>query len=264
MKIIEVCQYLETIAPKHLQESYDNAGLIVGDPSTTVSGVLVCLDSIESIVEEAVAKKCNLIVAHHPIIFAGLKQINGKNYVERTVIKAIQHKVAIYAIHTNLDNVLYKGVNGMIAKKIGLQKVDVLLPKKRELEGNIVGSGVLGYLPKPMDELDFLKDLKRIMQVGCLKYTRLIGRPVSKVAVCGGSGSFLLRQAIKQEADVFVTADFKYHEFFDANDRIVIADIGHYESEQYTIELLTRILSEKFSTFAIHSTKHNTNPVLYL
>lgn len=252
---------LESIAPLHLQESYDNAGLIVGDPATKVEGILFCLDSTEAIVEEAVARGCNLVVAHHPIVFRGLKRFNGANYVERTVIKAIRSGVALYAIHTNLDNIHYQGVNSKIAEKIGLLDTRVLAPKPG-VEG--IGAGLLGRLPAPMGERDFLLQVKSAMQAGCVRHTALRGRPIETVAVCGGSGSFLLPDALRAGADAFVTADFKYHEFFDAEGRLVIADIGHYESEQYTIQLLFDIIREKFPTFALHLTTHNTNPVHYL
>lgn len=265
MCIKEVTDYLESIAPPNLQESYDNAGLIVGNPYDEVRGILCCLDSVESIVEEAINLDCNLIVAHHPIVFRGLKKLNGKNYVERTVMKAIKHDIAIFAIHTNLDNVYKNGVNGKIAEKLGLINTEILAPKKDiPNEDKEIGSGMIGYLEKPMAEMDFLKYLKTTMEVGCVKYTQLLQKDIHKVAVCGGSGGFLLKNAIAQKADIFITADYKYHEFFDADGQIVIADIGHYESEQYTIELLHDLISQKFPNFATHFTKVNTNPVEYL
>ncbi len=260
MKIIDILSVLEAIAPPHLQESYDNSGLIVGDPNAGASGVLFCLDSTEAIVEEAVAQGCNLIVAHHPIVFRGLKRFNGSNYVERTVMQAIRHNVAIYAIHTNLDNVYRQGVNAKIAEKIGLTDTRILAPKPEDFE---IGAGMLGNLPKPMDETEFLQHIKKALKTNCIRHTALRGKPVRKVAVCGGSGSFLLTEALRAKADAFVTADFKYHEFFDAEGKLVIADVGHYESEQFTIELLRDIVREKFPTFALHLTKLDTNPVFY-
>ncbi len=332
MKIKELINWLESVAPPAYQESYDNSGLIVGNPEAEIKGVLTSLDATEAIVREAIERGCNVIVAHHPIVFKGLKQLTGQNYVERTIIAAIKNDVAIYAIHTNLDNVLHQGVNGKIAEKIGLKNTAILAPK-RELkklsatlpaglaaqaqeavrslglavqadlfagqklevvfhgpaQGAIlnalrntlgqapvydvvalenksleVGSGLIGTLAEPMPELEFLQHLKTVMQAGCIRHTRLLGRNVQRVAVCGGAGSFLLGQAIAQQADVFVTGDYKYHEFFDADGRTVIADIGHFESEQYTIDLIYEIISGKFSTFALHCAKTNTNPVLYL
>ncbi len=364
MNISDVIQYLEQIAPLSLQESYDNSGLITGNRRETVSGVLVCLDSTEAIVEEAIALGCNLIIAHHPIVFSGLKKITGSNYIERTIIKAIKHDIAIYAIHTNLDNVK-DGVNAKIAERLGLINTRVLAPKSGLLKklvtfapeanagdvrfalfnagaghiGNYdhcsfsiegtgsfrgnehanpyvgtrgedhyenevrievifpaflqakilsalisthpyeevaydlytldnkfqsVGAGLIGSLETPQKEIYFLQKVKETMQCGGIRYTELRGVDVRKVAVCGGSGSFLLKDAIAAGADMLVTADFKYHQFFDAEKRIVIADIGHYESEQYTIDLISDLLMKKFATFAVHLSKINTNPINYL
>lgn len=346
-RLRQLIQHLEQIAPAVYQEGYDNSGLIVGNPDMEIKGVMVCLDSTEAVVQEAVAKGCNVVVAHHPIVFKGLKRLTGKNYVERTVISAIKNDVALYAIHTNLDNVYHLGVNAKIAEKIGLKNTRVLAPKQQlkkltcaiapaisdelrqallevgigqetqwsfstlgvinteqsgaagvkievlfawgieravvrtlqSFEGNglhfyeitsvenhntTIGSGLVGELDKPMKALAFLQLLKKNMQAACVKHTALLDRPVKTVAVCGGSGSFLLPQAIAAGADVFVTADFKYHEFFDADGHLVIADIGHYESEHFTIELLHDIISEKFSNFAVHCADSVTNPVQYL
>lgn len=350
MKIKKIIQHLESIAPANYQESYDNSGLIVGNQDTEIQGVLICLDSTEAVVAEAIKKGCNLIVAHHPIVFGGLKKINGKNYVERVVIKAIQNNIAIYAIHTNLDNVYYNGVNTRIAERLGLTNTEILVPKSKlkklstfvppnfsaqvrqnlfnagagKIDGmdqlgyssvgmtsqdgegeaavkievlfstgherNVIkaledshpylnprydivavenshseiGSGMIGELAEPIAESAFLKSLKRSMKVSCIRHTKLRNRRVRKVAVCGGSGSFLLRAAMAKKADVFITADFKYHEFFDADSKIVIADIGHYESEQFTIKLLHEIITDKFSNFAAYCTEVNTNPINYL
>jgi dinuclear metal center YbgI/SA1388 family protein len=364
MKLKEITDHIESIAPLNYQESYDNAGLICGDPQMEVRAALICLDSTEAVIDEAIEKGCNLVIAHHPIVFSGLKKFNGKNYVERVVIKAIKNDIAIYAAHTNLDNV-HNGVNAKIAEKLGLRNCKVLDPKKGLLKrlitfgpqekaeeiraalfeagggqignyeecsfnsegtgtfkagegadpyvgeigkrhseketkieiifpayaesrilkalfkahpyeevaydliplGNInqeVGSGMVGELETDMDEKAFLERIKAVMKAGTVRYTALRGKNVRKVAVCGGSGSFLLENAIRAGADVFVTADFRYHQFFDAENRIVIADIGHYESEQYTSELFYEILSKKFRTFALHLSKINTNPIKYL
>lgn len=261
MQIREILAVLENVAPPHLQESYDNAGLIVGDPEAQVTGILFSLDSTEAVVEEALSLGCNLVVAHHPIVFRGLKRFNGSSYVERTVMQAIRKNVALYAIHTNLDNVYHQGVNAKIAEKLGLQNTRILSPKAGQTD---IGAGMLGMLPQPLPETDFLLHVKSTLRASCVRHTALRGRPVETVAVCGGSGSFLLPDALRAGADAFVTADFKYHEFFDAEGRLVIADIGHYESEQFTIELLFQIIREKFPTFALHCTKVNTNPVHYL
>ncbi len=261
VKISELTGYIESIAPLSFQEPYDNAGLILGDPDGEIAGVLCSLDVTESTVDEAVSLGCNLIVAHHPIIFGGLKKLNGANYVERTVIKAIKNDIAIYAAHTNLDNVLDKGVNQKIAEKLGLRQVEILLPKA--IDQTNVGSGAMGLLADAMDEIAFLDLLKSVFALKCIRHTALLNRKIRKVAVCGGSGQFLLGDAIASGMDAFVSADFKYHQFFDADGRIFVADIGHFESEKCTIELLFDIISSKFSNFATHCTKINTNPVNY-
>lgn len=260
MRISDITTHLESIAPAHLQESYDNAGLIVGNPTTEVTGVLTSLDCTEAIVAEAKARGCNLVVAHHPIVFRGLKRFNGNDYVERTVIKAIKEDVAIYAIHTNLDNVRHQGVNERIAQRLGLQNLRLLKPKNEE---GTVGSGMVGELPQPMNGKEWLAYLKDKMELRVIKHTALIEAPVSTVALCGGAGGFLLADAKAAGAQVFVTSDYKYHEFFDADGDLVICDIGHYESERFTTQLLAELLTKKFPTFAVLCTELTTNPVRY-
>jgi len=363
MKIAEIISFLETIADPSLQESYDNTGLITGESNWECSGIIVSLDAIEEVVKEAIERKCNLIVAHHPIIFGGLKKINGKNYVEKTVIAAIKNDIAIYAIHTNLDNVI-DGVSAKMAKMLGLQNVSILSQKENTLKklftfvpidkagdvrnaifnaggghiGNYsecsfnvegtgtfkagektdpyvgkkgeqhqekeikievifpsfmqqkivtamkqahpyeevaydiielfnkhqnIGSGVIGELPVVLSENDFLQTLKETFKVPVVRHTALLNKPVKKIAVCGGAGNFLITKALAASADAYITADIKYHEFFDTNGRMLIADIGHYESEQFTIDLLAENLLQKFPTFAILKTKVQTNPVRY-
>jgi dinuclear metal center YbgI/SA1388 family protein len=363
MKIQDITTFLETIAPVSLQENYDNAGLLTGSSGWDCTGILTTLDATEAVVLEAIEKNCNLIVAHHPIIFGGLKKINGKNYVEKAVITAIKNDIAIYAIHTNLDNIM-EGVNGKICDMLGLKNRQILSPKKSTLkkletyapaqhaekvrnaifeagggyvgnysdcsfniqgegtfkgsegtnpfvgtpgkrhsenetkielifpawlEGKIysalvnahpyeevayniftldnrhqgIGSGMLGELEKPISEVDFLGLLQRVFNLSLVRHTPLTGKMVKKVALCGGAGSSFIEAAVAAGADFYITGDVKYHEFFDANGSLVIADIGHYESEQYTIELLFDILSEKFPTFAVLKTGVKTNPVNY-
>ena len=360
----DVVKHLETLAPPAFQEDYDNSGLITGDPTLAVTSVVVTLDCTEEVVHEAVVLGANLIIAHHPIVFRGLKKITGKNYVERTVIKAIKHDVAIFAIHTNLDNV-YSGVNRKIAEQIGLTNLRILKPRREtlgklvtfvpkenaeqvlaalheagagnignykncsftvegtgsfmptgsaqphigetgvqekvnevraevifplHLEGRIlaalreahpyeevayyvqhivnenqeVGSGMIGELEDGEEPIGFLERLKNSMNTKCVRHTSIVRLEIKRVAVCGGSGSFLLQDAIRAKADVFVSADFKYHEFFDSDGKIIIADIGHYESEQFTKELISEVLREKFRTFAINFSKTVTNPIRYL
>lgn len=265
MKILEVLNFLEEIAPIRYQESYDNAGLIVGSADQEITNVLVSLDATPEVIDEAIALGCNLIVSHHPIVFRGLKRFNGKNYVEQSIIKAIRHDIALYAIHTNLDNVHRNGVNERICKQLELSNLQILTPNADHSRDEImVGSGMIGTLSSPSSTMEFLKGVKDKMNAGCLKYTHIVKPEVQKIAVCGGSGVFLLPAAIQQGADVFITADIKYHEFFDTNGNITLVDIGHFESEQYTIDLLQELLSKNFSNFAAHYTKVRTNPVNYL
>lgn len=362
-KIKDIIDSLEEWAPKSFAENYDNPGLIVGDKNAEVKAVLVSLDCTEDVVAEAIEKGCNLIVSHHPIVFKGLKKLTGGNYVERTVIKAIQNDIALYAIHTNLDNVA-TGVNRMISDLIGLKNTRILSPKSGFLEklevfvppdqkdqlreaifsvggGQIgeyskcsfntegigtflpgddsnpysgekgkleeadetkieimypvnlrsrvisamkdahpyeevahyihalsnehqyLGSGMIGDLEVKMDLNAFLSHLKDSMKLKVIRHTKAISRNIEKVALCGGSGSFLLGAAKGARADIFITGDFKYHEFFDAENDIVIADIGHYESERFTVDLLGAFIRKKFSTFATHFTEVNTNPIHY-
>lgn len=258
MFINDIINHLETIAPPSYQETYDNAGLITGAADWECKGALVCLDATEEVVQEAIQKGYNLIIAHHPIIFTGLKKINGKNYVEKAIIKAIKNNIAIYAIHTNLDNVL-QGVNDRMADKLGLVNRKILLPKLNDT----IGSGLIGELETPQEEPLFLETLKKQFNLRLIKHTLLLNKSVKRVALCGGAGSFLISHALAAGADVFITADMKYHEFFDANGQMLIADIGHYESEQFTIDLLYDILREKFPTFAVLKTDVITNPVHY-
>ena len=363
MTIKQIISYLESIAPPSLQESYDNAGLITGDAEQECTGALCCLDAIEAVVDEAIEKGCNLVVAHHPIVFGGLKKITGKNYVERTIIKAIKNDIAIYAIHTNLDNIL-AGVNGKIAEKLGLKNLSILAPKGGQLSklffyvpashagktmnalfeagaghiGNYsecsfrvngigtfkpneaanpfsgeigkrhedeelkievlfpswlenriipvlkanhpyeevayeviglnnkhqdIGSGITGEWETPITETAFLQNLKQIFKIPAIRHTALTGKTIKKVSICGGAGIFLLKNAINYGSDAYITGDIKYHEFFDADGHLLMADIGHYESEQFTTDLLANLLEQKFPNFAVLKTGVNTNPVQY-
>lgn len=248
MLIQTITSYLESIAPLSLQEEYDNCGLLIGNPAMEVKGVLTCLDCTEAVLEEVTDKGCNLIIAHHPIIFKGLKRITGKHYTERIIEKAIRKNLAIYAMHTNLDNSPL-GVNKKICDKLGIKRPKILLPKLQK--GNkVFGSGMIGNLKTPMKPEAFFRFLKEVMKADLIRHTAITTRLISKVAVCGGSGSFLIDEAMRQKADVFITADIKYHQFFEADNKLIIADIGHYETEQFTKELLSELLMEKFSIFA--------------
>ncbi len=256
----EIISYLHSIAPNEYQESYDNSGLIVGNMFEQVKGVIISLDCTEEVIQEAIDKGANMVISHHPIVFRGLKRFTGSDYVERTIMLAIKNNINIFAIHTNLDNMRLSGVNTKICERLKLTNTQILAPKD---ENGQIGAGMIGELPSPMESKEFLSFLKNNMELNIIKYTKPLQKKVHKIAVCGGSGSFLLKSAIAYNADVFITSDFKYHEYFDANNLIMIADIGHYESERFTIDLLYDLISNKFSTFAAHNTKINTNPIKY-
>jgi dinuclear metal center YbgI/SA1388 family protein len=253
---------LEEVAPLSYQEKYDNSGLIVGDINNVVNSALITLDCNEDVIDEAIETGCNLVIAHHPIIFTGIKKLNGNNYVERTVIKAIKNNIAIYAIHTNLDNV-HNGVSAKIADKLGLNNCKILAPKD-DRKNISIGAGIVGDLSDSVESKTFLENLKIVMKTDCIRYTSLCSSTIKKVAVCGGSGSFLLSNAKALDVDVFISADFKYHEFFDADNQIIIADIGHYESEQFTKDLIYDMLTKNFAKFAVRLSKVNTNPIKYI
>ncbi|MDP4680355.1 MAG: Nif3-like dinuclear metal center hexameric protein [Cyclobacteriaceae bacterium] len=363
MEIKEIIQELEIWAPPSYQENYDNARLITGDDKTEITGILISLDCIEEVVEEAIAQNCNLIISHHPIVFSGLKSLTGSTYVERTIIKAIKNDIAIYSIHTNLDNVI-NGVNQKIADIIGLRDQKVLFPKKSTLSklvtftpkenaseilerlyvagagqiGNYsqcsfssegigtfkpndkanpvigklghketinevrlevifpsiienklikalneshpyeevayyitslsnlnqeVGAGMIGNLNNEVETLEFMNTIKEKFNLKVIRHTSLHKKKIKRIAVCGGAGSFLLAKAKSENADIFITGDFKYHEFFDAENTIIIMDIGHYESEVFTKELIYERLKEKFSNIAVNLSQVVTNPINY-
>ena len=363
MIIKDITNYLEKLAPLNYAEDFDNVGLLIGNFNTEVSGVLVTLDTLEETVDEAIAKNCNLILSFHPIIFSGLKKLNGTNYVERVVLKAIKNDIAIYATHTALDNAK-QGVSAKIAETLGLVNTKVLIPKKGIIKklttyvpvkntdilksalfaagaGNIgnydecsftvsgqgtfrgnehsnpvlgekgklevadeikltvtfeskneniiltalqenhpydevayeiittenihqnVGMGMIGELTTEMDEIKFLSYVKMKMKTDCVRHSAFINKKIKKVAVLGGAGSFAIDNAKMAGADAYVSADFKYHEFFKAENSILLADIGHYESEQFTKELFYDILTKKFPNFAFYFSEKNTNPVNY-
>ena len=363
MKVHQITQALEEFAPLALQESYDNAGMQIGDPNADISSVLLCLDVTEEVIDEAISRNCGLIISHHPLIFKGLKSITGSNYIERCIIKACKNDIAIYSAHTNVDNVA-AGVNFKIADKIGLTDVKILSEQSNMLLklvtftpishldivhkalweagaghigkydacsynssgygtfrpgentnpfcGNIgeihseeeiriemilpafrknavlkalltshpyeepaydfyrpenlwsqAGAGIIGNLPDPITGTDFLQTIKEKFSIPCIKHSPIPDKKVTRVAVCGGSGAFLLSEALKQKADVFLTGEIKYHDFFGLDTHLFIAEIGHYESEQFTKEIFYDIITKKFPTFAAHFSEVNTNPVKY-
>ncbi len=263
MNIKEVVNALERFAPLPLQEGFDNAGLQVGLTETQeVSGALLCLDVTEKVVDEAVALGCNLIVSHHPLLFHALKKITGKDDVQRAVVKAIKHDITVVSMHTNMDNAL-GGVNYRIAGKMGLQDIRFFGPEK--LADGVQGaSGVIGKLKEPMAARDFLNMVKQRFGVDCIQANQLLQRPISKVAICGGAGAFLLNDAIAEGADAFVTGEMHYHDFFGHEQEIQIAVIGHYQSEQYTSEIFKEIIERECPGVKCFLTKIHTNPIIYI
>jgi dinuclear metal center YbgI/SA1388 family protein len=261
VKIKEVLSALERFAPLPLQESWDNAGLQVGLTETEVSGALLCLDVTERIVDEAVRKGCNLIVSHHPLLFRGLKTISDLTDVQRTVMKAIREGVCVVSMHTNIDNAL-GGVNYKMAEKLGLREVSFLAPKS--VDGVESGSGVIGTLPEVMASDDFVLKVKKTFGVECAMCNELLRRPISKVALCGGAGDFLLDDALKAGADAFITGEMHYHQYFGYEQQIQICVIGHYQSEQYTMEIFRSIIEKDCPGVKNFITETCTNPILYL
>ena len=261
MKIRQVLDALEQFAPLPLQESWDNAGLQLGLTEADVSGALLCLDVNEKIVDEAIRKGCNLIVSHHPLLFRGLKQISGADYVQRCVIKALKNDVVVVSMHTNMDNAL-GGVNWKIAERLGLQNSRFFAQKT--IDGVEAGSGVIGELPSEMAADDFVLLLKRQFDVECAQCNELLRRPIRKVAICGGAGDFLLDDALRQGADAFITGEMHYHQYFGYEQRLQICVIGHYQSEQYTAEIFRDIINKECPGVRTEIAETNTNPIHYL
>lgn len=260
MKIKEVIAALERFAPLPLQEDWDNSGLQVGLTEADVSGALLCLDITENIVNEAIEKECNLIVSHHPLLFRSIKCISNLNEIQRCIIKAIKNDITIVSMHTNADNA-FDGVNFRIAQKLHINEVQFLKPK---MYNDIkYGSGVIGYLQNPLPPQQFIDTIKNVFNTACLHGNNLIARNISKVAICGGAGAFMLTDAICAGADAFITGEMGYHDYFDHNDDIQICVIGHYQSEQYTTEIFKEIIEKEFSSFPIYVTSVNTNPIKY-
>lgn len=269
MKIREIIHALEKFAPLPLQESYDNAGLQVGLTEVEASGALLCLDVTEDVLDEAISLGCNLVVSHHPLLFGGLKKITGQTMVERCVMKAIQNNLTLYAAHTNLDNA-EDGVNYKIADKLGLEDVRLLEPRMvRVTEGEevhqvLAGSGVIATVPVPEDAADFLQRVKETFHVDCLMHNEVLERPIRKVVICGGAGDFLLQQALEIGADAFLTGEMKYHLYFGHDQDIQIGVLGHYQSEQYTKEIIYSIIADACPEVPVYITSLNTNPIKYL
>lgn len=261
MKIKEVVSALERFAPLPLQADFDNAGLQVGLTEAELSGALLCLDVIEPIVDEAIRLGCNLIVAHHPLIFRKLSCISNQNYVQRTVMKAIQNHITIVAMHTNMDSAK-GGVNYKIAEKLGLQNLS-FIGKEQIVDGVTGGEGIIGTFAEGLAADDFISLLKRVFEVECVQANQLLRRPIKRVALCGGSGAFLLSEALHAGADAFVTGEMGYHDFFDMEQRIQLAVIGHYQSEQFTSEIFKEIIQKEFPEAHCCISCINTNPIIY-
>ena len=252
---------LERFAPLPLQESWDNAGLQVGLTETEVSGALLCLDVNERIVDEAIAKGCNLIVSHHPLLFRGLKTISDLTDVQRTVRKALKSDICVVSMHTNMDNAK-GGVNFRIAQKLGLQNVAFFAPKS--VDGIEAGSGVIGKLPESQAADDFVLMVKKAFGVECAMCNELLRRPIQKVAICGGAGDFLLDEALKAGADAFITGEMHYHQYFGYEQQIQICVIGHYQSEQFTAEVFQEIIQKECPGVKTCIAETCTNPILYI
>ncbi len=262
MKTIgDVCAVLEAFAPLSLQETYDNAGLILGNRNQEVTGILIALDTTLEVIDEAIALGCNLIVTHHPFIFKGLKTITGKNHTENCLIKAIRNDIAMYAGHTNVDSVR-GGVNERMAEKLGLIEKSILVPIQQARCD--CGLGMVGLLPEKLNETGFLQLVKKTFHCERIRFSNLNGKSIRKVALCGGSGSEFLENALSMGADAFITGEAKYHEFFTHASEILLVDAGHYETEQFTKDIFFEILSENFSTFAVRISEVENNPVHYL
>ena len=261
MYIKEIISLIEDYAPLKLQASFDNSGLLCGDPERELTSILLCIDVTEEVVKEAIDKGHNLIISHHPLIFSGLKHITPATYVERCVIDAIKHDITIYAAHTNMD-VVANGVSGRMADKLDLYHRQVLQPEGDPMAGN--GFGIIGKLQQPVESMAFLQQVKEIFRCDRLRHTTPHTPSIQRVAVCGGAGASFFKQALAGQADIYISGDFKYHDFFLTENRIMIADIGHYESEQFTKEIFYEILTKKISTFAVQFSEINTNPIKYL
>ena len=269
VKVLEVMNALEYFAPLPLQESYDNAGLQVGLTEAEVSGVLLCLDVTEEVISEAIDLGCNLIVSHHPLLFRGLKTISDTDMVQRCVRMAVQNDINIYSAHTNLDSVI-DGVNYAIAERLGLVDVELIQQRKVSVHSDardrmvLAGNGVIGYLTEGEDSLIFLQRVKQAFGVECLMHNELLQRPIQCVAICGGAGDFLLDEAIRLKADAFLTGEMHYHQYFGHAQQIQIGVLGHYQSEQYTTDILHGLLEDKFPSLALFKTTVCTNPIKYL
>lgn len=257
LQLDELLRSLEEWAPLSLQESYDNAGLVLGNRRGEVRQALICFDVTPQVVEEAVEKGADLIISHHPPIFKGIKRIDSNSRMGRMLALSLQHGISWYAMHTNLDNTP-TGVNSYLAQKLGLLDARALVPTDAQ---GLLGAGVIGSLPEPMQEKQLLDTLKTLTGVRCIRHSGFAGRTIRKLALCGGSGAGFLAEAEAKHADVYITGDVKYHDFADAENTTWLVDIGHYESEHFVKELILKYVTEKFPKFAAHISERSVNPV---
>jgi dinuclear metal center YbgI/SA1388 family protein len=253
----DICEALEQIAPSALSEDFDNTGLLVGDPSRIVDHILVCHDALEAVIDEAIALNASIIVCFHPILFKGLKTITPEDYVSRSVLKAIEHKISIYALHTRFDKVI-GGVSDLMAEALNLSEVQVLVPEEDQ-----TGFGRIGKLPEALTATDFLALIAKTFKTPLVRHSELTEKSILRVAVLGGSGAFAIQNAKALGADAYISADFKYHDFFQGEANFLLADVGHYESERFTKNAIAQKLREKFPNFAVTLSEIKTNPVKY-
>ena len=260
MIVKDILNCITEVAPLQWQESYDNAGLQVGDLNAETHKALIALDVTEELLDEAMAKHCDLVISHHPLIFHGLKHITPQTFIERIIVKAVKHDIAIISMHTNLDN-SYLGVSRVLADRLGLKNLHLLQPSAAEPE--LCGAGMVGEFDIPMEETVFLGLVANTISSPCLRHSSLTGRKIQKVALCGGSGSPFMQDALRQNVDAYLTADIKYHDFFVPEGNILLVDGGHFETEQFTKELISEIIRKKFPTFAAEIAETETNSVHY-
>ncbi len=260
MVLKELTDIIETFAPLSLQESYDNSGLIVGRPSDEVHKALLAVDVTDEVMDEAEREGCDIIITHHPIVFHPLKRFNSANMVERCVERAIRRGIALYACHTNLDSTA-EGMSWRLASMLGVENLEVLQPTAA---GELTGFGVIGTLAEPMPTEEFLRRVMDVTGAEVVRHSDIATEQTHRVAVCTGSGAFLIGEARKAGADVYITADLKYNDFMTPDRALTVADIGHFESEYCAIEILFDILSKKFLTFAVRKSECSRNPINYL
>ena len=263
MKINNVLDILESWMPKEISEDFDNVGLLVGNPSQELKNIIVTLDTTVDVIEEAIDKDCNLIISYHPIIFEGIKKINEqKDYVQKAIVKAIENKISIYAIHTSMDN-HPNGISFSLAKIIGLNKTSVLIPKDKKIDDLKIGMGTVGYLNSKISEEKFLDLVKKNIKNNLIRHSKITGKKISKVAIVAGSGSFAIDECLSNDVDALITSDIKYHKFFIENNKILLVDIGHFESEKHIKLVIQEYLKKKLPNFTILLSEKNVNPVNY-